>query len=222
MRAIILCGGKGTRLKPYTISLPKPLVPLGDKPILEYIIEFLKKAGFDHITLALNHMSDIIRAYFQDGSKWNVTIDYSLEKKELSTMGPLKLINDLPGEFLVMNGDIISDINIDDMIKFHKKQKSIFTIGAFRRNVKIDFGVLKSKENKLIKFHEKPQNEFLVSMGVYYVNKKSLEFIPKDEPFGFDDLMNTFLEKSINPSIFIHEGHWLDIGRPSDYEAVYS
>ena len=105
-RAVILAGGKGTRLKPYTISLPKPLVPIGDMPILEIIIRKLSKSGFDHITITVNHMADIIRAYFNDGSKWGVKIDYSLESKPLSTMGPLKLIKDLPENFLIMNGGI--------------------------------------------------------------------------------------------------------------------
>ena len=110
-RAIILAGGKGTRLKPYTISLPKPLVPIKDKPILEIIISQLASYGFNHITITINHMADIIKAFFNDGSKWGVKIDYSLEKKPLSTMGPLKLINDLPENFLIMNGDILTDLD---------------------------------------------------------------------------------------------------------------
>ena len=129
-RAIILAGGKGTRLKPYTISLPKPLVPLDETPILEVIIMQLKKAGFDHITLAVNHMSEIIKDFCEDGSKWSIKIDYSLETKPLSTMGPLKLINNLPENFLVMNGDILTNLDFKSFYENHVSEKKIFTISS--------------------------------------------------------------------------------------------
>ena len=127
-RAVILAGGKGTRLKPYTISLPKPLVPIGDMPILEIIIRKLSKSGFDHITITVNHMADIIRAYFNDGSKWGVKIDYSLESKPLSTMGPLKLIKDLPENFLIMNGDVLTDIDFNEFYNYHVNNDNILTV----------------------------------------------------------------------------------------------
>ena len=127
-RAVILAGGKGTRLKPYTVSIPKPLVPLDETPILEIIIQQLKKSGFDHLTLAVNHMSEIIKDFCKDGSKWSIKIDYSLEEKPLSTMGPLKLINDLPENFLVMNGDILTNLDFNDFYEKHILSKSIFFI----------------------------------------------------------------------------------------------
>lgn len=218
-RAIILAGGKGTRLKPYTISLPKPLVPIGDKPILEIILCQLKKHGFDHITITVNHMADIIQAFFGDGSKWGIKIDYSLEGKALSTMGPLTLINDLPDDFLVMNGDVLTDLNFEKFYKDHIKSGSNFTIGSYKRIDKVEYGVLYSNEkSQLIGFEEKPSKDYLVSMGVYMMNKKNIDYIPKDTFFGFDHLMKVLIEKNILP--FIHEfhGYWLDIGRPSDYE----
>ena len=118
-RAIILAGGKGTRLKPYTVVLPKPLMPIGEYPILEVVIRQLIQHKFDHVTLAVNHQAELIKAFFGDGTKWNIKIDYSMETTPLSTMGPLKLIKDLPDNFLVMNGDILSDLNYSSFLDFH-------------------------------------------------------------------------------------------------------
>ncbi len=218
-RAIILAGGKGTRLKPYTISLPKPLVPIGDKPILERIIEQLKVHGFTQITITVNHMAEIIKAFFGDGSKWGVAIDYTIEDKPLSTMGPLTLVKDLPDNFLVMNGDVLTDIDFELFYKSHLSSKAIFTIASHRRSEKIDYGLLHCDEkNQLTQFEEKPNYNFLVSMGVYMVNKSVLEYIPKDTFFGFDHLMYKLLEEKKAPAVYEFGGFWLDIGRPSDYE----
>lgn len=220
-RAIILAGGKGTRLRPYTISLPKPLVPVGAKPILERIIIQLKSHGFTHITITLNHMAEMIKSFFKDGSKWGLTIDYTTEEKALSTMGPLTLINDLPENFLVMNGDVLTDLNFSDFFEEHKNNKSIFTIASHRRKEMIDYGLLHHDENKkLVKFEEKPSYDFLVSMGVYMVNKSVMDYIPKDTFFGFDHLMYKLLEVKKPPFVHEFDGFWLDIGRPSDYETA--
>jgi len=218
-RAIILAGGKGTRLKPYTISLPKPLVPVGDTPILEIILRQLKKHGFDHITITVNHMADIIQAFFGDGSKWGIKIDYSLEEKALSTMGPLTLIDDLPDNFLVMNGDVLTDLNFEEFYIGHINKESTFTIGAYKRVDKVEYGVLYCNEkSQLVGFEEKPSKDYLVSMGVYMMSKKNVDFIPKDTFFGFDHLMNKLIQEMILPDIYEFGGYWLDIGRPADYE----
>ena len=222
-RAIILAGGKGTRLKPYSITLPKPLVPIGEKPILEYIILQLKKSGFDHITITINHFADIIKAFFGDGSKWNLKIDYSLEEKPLHTMGPLTLIKDLPKNFLVMNGDVLTDLDFNQFYKNHVKRGSGFTIGAYNRYDKVEYGVLhKNDKSELIGFEEKPLNQYLVSMGVYMMNKKTLKYIPENKFFGFDSLMSTLIKKEELPFINEFDGYWLDIGRPDDYEKAIS
>jgi NDP-sugar pyrophosphorylase family protein len=222
-RAIILAGGKGIRLKPYTIALPKPLVPIGDMPILEIIINQLKRYGFNHITITLNHMADIIKAFCGDGSRWNIKIDYSMETKQLSTMGPLTLIPDLPEDFLVMNGDVLTDLDFNLLYKYHIDNQNNFTIASYKRIDKIDYGVLnRNSQNKLTKFDEKPSYEFLVSMGVYVVNKKIIRYIPKDTFFGFDHLMNMLISKSELPSVYEFSGRWLDIGRPDDYEKATS
>lgn len=218
-RAIILAGGKGTRLRPYTMTLPKPLVPLGDMPIMEHIILNLKENDFTHITVTLNHMAEIIKSYFGDGSKWGVKIDYTLEQKALSTMGPLTLVKDLPDNFLVMNGDVLTDLNFSSLWEDHVRNNSLFTISSHRRVEKIDYGLLYQDDNNFLKrFEEKPDYSFLVSMGVYVVNKKILNYIPENSFFGFDDLMHKLLNKNEPVRIYEYNGDWLDIGRPSDYE----
>ena len=218
-RAIILAGGKGTRLKPYTVTIPKPLVPIGEHPILEVIIKQLVIHNFKHITLTVNHQADIIKAFFGDGSKWNVKIDYSFENKPLSTMGPLKLINDLPENFLIMNGDVLTDLNFSNFYDYHVKNKNIFTISSYKRKQIIDYGVLEvNKKSKLSSFKEKPKITYNVSMGVYMANKEILNVIPQNTAYGFDNLMSDMME--LDKSIDVNEfgGYWLDIGRPDDYE----
>lgn len=218
-RAVILAGGKGTRLKPYTVSLPKPLVPIGEMPILEIIIRQLAKSGFDHITITVNHMADIIRAFCGDGNKWGVTIDYSLEDKPLSTMGPLKLIQDLPENFLVMNGDVLTDLDFGQFYDEHVRSGNIFTVSAFTRDQKVDYGVLEiGDDNKLSDFIEKPTNRYNVSMGVYMASNKVLEYIPENQFYGFDHLMLDLIKDQHPATVRIHSGYWLDIGRPDDYE----
>lgn len=218
-RAVILAGGKGTRLKPYTISLPKPLVPVGDMPILEIIIRKLTKFGFDHITITVNHMAEIIRAFCGDGSKWGTYIDYSLEEKPLSTMGPLKLIKDLPENFLVMNGDVLTDLDLDTFYNEHVTAQNIFTVSAYSRDQKVDYGVLEvGVDSKLINFVEKPTSRYIVSMGVYMANKAILNYIPENQLYGFDHLMLDLIEFKHPAAVKVHSGYWLDIGRPDDYE----
>lgn len=220
MRAIILAGGKGTRLRPYTTLIPKPLVPLGGKySILEVIILQLKKSGFTHITLAVNHLSQLIMAYFGDGERFGLRIDYSLEETELSTIGPLTLIPDLPENFLVMNGDILCNLDYKDFYETHVRSNSNVSVSAHRRNVKIDFGVLKfSDENKLTAFEEKPVLEYDVSMGIYCINRSVIDGLKKGLPYGFDHLMIDGLAANSPATIRPFSGYWLDIGRPEDYQ----
>ena len=220
-RAVILAGGKGTRLKPYTAVFPKPLVPVGNVPILEIIIRQLAENGFTHITIALNHLAEIIKAFFGDGSKWGIQIDYSLEDKPLNTMGPLKLITDLPDDFLVMNGDVLTDLNYENLYDKHVEQKNLFTISAYNREQIVDFGVLDiGKEEILTGFREKPVYKYSVSMGVYILNRKVLDVIPTDTPYGFDELMLELIKRQTPASVKIFDGYWLDIGRPEDYETA--
>ena len=220
MRAIVLAGGKGTRLRPYTTLIPKPLVPLGGKySILEIIIMQLARSGFTHITLAVNHLSQLIMAYFGDGSRLGVKLDYSLEEGELSTIGPLTLIGDLPENFLVMNGDILCDLNYQAFFDSHVKSGSRISVSAYRRRVKIDFGVLRyDAEGHLNEFQEKPAYDFDVSMGIYCINRSIIEALPRGVPYGFDNLMIDGLANKQRIQISPFSGYWLDIGRPDDYE----
>lgn len=221
-RAIILAGGRGTRLRPYTVVLPKPLMPLGEEPILEVIVKQLAAKGFDRITMAVNHQAEIIKAFFGDGSKWKIAIDYSLEEKALGTMAPLKMIRDLPENFLVMNGDVLTDRDYGAFHQTHAAAGSLFSISAARRVQAIDYGVLRVDEAGCLSgFQEKPKTSYLVSMGVYMLNRRVLDYIPEDAPFGFDNLMLRLLEAKEKVSVSVHEGLWLDIGRPDDYhEAI--
>ena len=217
-RAVILAGGKGTRLRPYTVVLPKPLMPIGDYPVLEIIIRQLAFYGFEHITLTVNHQAEIIKAFFGDGSKWNIKIDYSYEDKPLSTMGPLKLINDLPEDFLIMNGDVLTDLDFDWFYNFHKNNGKLFSISAFSRTEVSEYGVLFSNtDNLLTGFIEKPKNNYTVSMGIYMANREILNHIPENIAYGFDHLMLALITKKKEVLIHRHLGYWLDIGRPDDY-----
>ena len=218
-RAIILAGGKGTRLRPYTVVLPKPLMPIGDYSILEVVIRQLTEYNFKHITIAVNHQAEIIKAVFGDGSKWNIKIDYSFERDPLGTMGPLRIIPDLPENFLVMNGDILTNLNYSKFFEDHVANKDIFTISAHTRMHRVDYGVLKTEKNSdfLLEIKEKPIHKYKVSMGIYMINQDALKFIPNNKYFGFDDLMIEMLNKQKKIKVNTFEGYWLDIGRPDDY-----
>ena len=220
MRAIILAGGKGTRLGQYTTLIPKPLVPLGGKySIIEIIIMQLARSGFTHITLAVSHLSHLIMAYFGDGARLGVNLDYSLEEGELSTIGPLTLIDDLPENFLVMNGDILCNLDYRAFFESHVKSGNRLSVSAYRRQLKIDFGVLRyDTEGHLTEFQEKPIYDFDVSMGIYCINRSVIEALPRGAKYGFDNLMIDRLANKQSIDIRPFSGYWLDIGRPDDYQ----
>jgi NDP-sugar pyrophosphorylase family protein len=217
-RAVVLAGGMGTRLRPYTVVLPKPLMPIGDYPILEVIVRQLAANGFDHITLAVNHQANLIKAFFGGGEAWNVAIDYSVESKPLSTIAPLCLIPDLPETFLLMNGDVLTDLSLRTLFEAHSHSGAAFTIAAAERVQRIDYGVLAVDPNqRLIGFDEKPSTRYLVSMGVYVVERAVLRRVPPNAPFGFDDLMHALIVSGEHVNVRPHAGYWLDLGRPDDY-----
>ena len=215
-----MAGGKGTRLKPYTTSIPKPLVPVGEKAIIEILLNRLKKNGVDEVFICLNHFAEMIAAFLGNGDKFGLKINYSLEDHPLSTVAPLKLIRDLPEDFLVMNGDLLTDLDFSKLFQYHLQDSSLLTVATYRRTSKIDFGVIEidPSTNTARGFREKPEYRFDVSMGVYAMNQKILNYVPDNEPFGFDHLMLKLLETRQRIAVFPYDGYWLDIGRPEDYE----
>lgn len=219
VRVVILAGGKGTRLKPYTTVLPKPLMPIGQMPILEVVLRQLKSHGFRKITLSVNHLAELIQAFFNDGSRLGLEISYCLEEKPLGTAGSISLIRNLTDTFLVMNGDLLTTIDYRDIVDSHIKNRAIATIGAFPREVNIDFGVLDIGEGgELVDYREKPSLQYWVSMGVNVLNESVLEYIPPAEYLDMPTLMMKLVKAGKRVLTYRSECEWLDIGRPDDYE----
>lgn len=221
MQAVILAGGKGTRLAPYTTVFPKPLMPIGDMPILEIVIRQLKKHGFTKIVLAVGHLAELIEAYFGDGSKWGVEITYSREDEPLGTAGPLALLDDLDENFLVMNGDLLTDINYSDLMRHHLESGALSTISMYTKDVPISLGVLELNSNgNITDYIEKPTLKYKVSMGIYIFNKNILNHIERGKYLDFPDLIKALIQKGENVSGYMFEGYWMDIGRHEDYARV--
>ena len=218
MKVVILAGGKGKRLYPYTVVFPKPLMPVGDFPILEVVLRQLKNCRLTDITLAVGHLGNLIQAFFGDGSKWGVNIEYNFEEKPLGTIGPLTGLKDLKKTFMVMNGDLLTTLDYLQLIDYHKRNKAIATIAAQKRSVDVDFGVIqKNQEERMVKYIEKPRLSYLVSMGIYVFEPQILPLIPRDRKFDFPDLMQLLLHMERNVAIYNSSDFWLDIGRPDDY-----
>lgn len=222
MKVVILAGGKGTRLYPYTTVLPKPLVPIGDRPILEILIMQLKSAGIRNIIISVGHLAELIKAFFQNGDKWNINIEYAIEDKPLGTMGPLSLMQDLGEHFFVMNGDVCCDLDFGSFYESHINSGAIMSVATYTRQINIDFGVLRYDEvnHHIYSFEEKPDIKYDLSMGVYLLSRRCLNYIPCNEYFGFDNLILALLKNREAINSFQHSGKWLDIGRPEDYESI--
>lgn len=219
MQAVILAGGKGTRLRPYTTVLPKPLMPINDMPILEVIIRQLKNNGFTEIIMAVGYLAELLEAYFGDGSKWGVKIRYSREPFSMGTVGPLTLIEDLDDNFLVMNGDILTNLEYKSLMEFHKQQDAHLSIAMYDKEVKIDLGTLKiNEQQEIYDYVEKPTLIYQVSMGIYIFTKKALSHVPKNEFFDLPTLVQLLINKQIRVSGYHFRDYWRDIGRKEDYE----
>ncbi|MFH1744537.1 MAG: sugar phosphate nucleotidyltransferase [bacterium] len=218
-RVVILAGGKGHRLRPFTWVLPKPLVPIGDVSVLEIVVRQLKYYGFNRITMAVGYRADLIMAVMGDGHKFDVQIEYAVEEKPLGTIGPLTQLRDFTDTILVMNGDTLTDLNYLDFLNYHTRQGGLATIATVQRHTAIDFGTLTCDENnRVVSFSEKPSFDYTVSMGIYAFEPRMIEWIPEGEPFGFDQLMERLLKAGEQVNVYPFNGRWLDIGRLEDYE----
>jgi NDP-sugar pyrophosphorylase family protein len=218
MQAIILAGGKGTRLKPFTTNIPKPLIPIGEMPILEIVLRQLKYFGFTDIILSVNHLADIMMAFFRDGEKFGLNISYSVEDKILGTAGPLSIIDNLDDNFLVMNGDLLTTLNYKKFFDFHEKNKNEFSISTYKKDLKIDLGVLEIEDGVFKNYFEKPVYKFDVSMGVYVVNKNMVSNVPKNEKMDMPDFILKLHKNNNKIACYSESCYWLDIGRVDDYE----
>lgn len=218
-RAVILAGGAGRRLAPYTFVIPKPIVPIGTTPILDIVLRQLAHHGFRHVTIALGYLADIVRAIAGDGSRFGLRIDYSHERTPLGTMGPLRLVRNLPGDFLVMNADLLTDLDYSDLWEFHRRHGDAVTVATCVKTTKLELGVIETdRAGRIRGFHEKPALQHRVSMGIYVFRRSVLRHIPEDTYFGFDMLMQTLLDRGEAIRSYPFSGRWLDIGIPADYE----
>ncbi len=218
MKAIVLAGGRGTRLAPYTTVLPKPLMPIGDMPILDVVLRQLAAAGYDQITLAVGYLAELLMAYCGDGSRYGVQLTYSREEKPLGTAGPIALVPDLDQTFLVMNGDLLTTIDYRAMLDFHVGRGNIATVATFTREVVIDLGVIEAVDDRVVGYREKPRFSYAVSAGIYLFEPAILDLIPRGERFDLPDLILKLLEGGLTVGRFAAMGEWLDIGRHDDYE----
>ncbi len=217
-RAVIQAGGKGTRLLPYTSVLPKPLMPIGDYPVLEIVIRQLVHFGFVNITIAVGHLGHLIMAVIGDGSRWGANINYLWEDEPRGTMGSLSQLEFPEEPILVMNGDLLTDIDYAKLFESHVRSGANLTVGVYSKPVPISLGVLDlDHERRVIGFREKPVLTFPCSMGIYVLEPDLIRQIPSSGMFGFDHLMAMCLEQSISTHAFPFEGLWLDIGRPEDH-----
>lgn len=219
MRAVILAGGKGARLAPYTTVLPKPLMPIGEMPILEIVIRQLERHGFNDLTLAVGYLAELLMAYCGDGSRFNVKLGYSREEQPLGTAGPIALVPDLHDTFLVMNGDLLTTIDYSAMLKYHRERNALATIACFQRDVKIDLGVIEvGEDNWVANYIEKPTYHYSVSMGIYLFEPEILKYVAPYQHLDLPELVMKLMKDGQRVNVFNFDGYWLDIGRHDDYE----
>jgi len=220
MKAIILAGGKGTRLAPYTTVFPKPLMPIDGMPILEVIVRQLAHFRVKEMVFTVSHHSEpLVSAYFGNGSRYGVDIQYSEEERPLGTAGPLSIIPSLPETFLVMNGDILTTLDYQKLIKYHRQHRGMVTIAMSQKKVKLELGVMEfDRAHRLTRYIEKPTLSYSVSMGIYVFEKRVLEWIPSKRYMDFPELIQRLVKEKVKVVCFPNNDFWLDIGRHEDYE----
>lgn len=219
MKAIILAGGRGTRLAPYTTVFPKPLMPVDGMPILEVIVKQLAHFHIEELIFTVSPESEpLLSAYFGNGSRYGVSISYSREEKPLGTAGPLSLISDLPETFLVMNGDVLTTLNYQKLIQYHRRQRGMVTIAMNQKRIQLELGVMElGQGHRLTQYTEKPTLSYSVSMGVYIFEKKVMKWVPSRAYLDFPQLIQKLLRKREKVFCYASNDFWLDIGRHEDY-----
>ncbi|HEY7381994.1 MAG TPA: sugar phosphate nucleotidyltransferase [Gaiella sp.] len=222
-RVVILAGGRGRRLEPYTSVLPKPLMPIGNRSILEILVHQLADAGFHNLTFCVGYLSHLIRAVFENGGKERlVEITWVTEHEPLGTASPLRLVEGLDETFLAMNGDLLTTLDYGALLSYHQESGNVLTIATHRRRMQTDYGVLHLNGNesfaRVVSYEEKPEMTWNVSMGVYALEPSALEFLPAEGSFDFPDLVHALLDKGLPVGAYVHDGLWLDIGRHDDYQ----
>ena len=219
MKAVILAGGKGARLAPYTTIFPKPLMPIDDMPIMEIMLRQMKRAGIDEVILAVGHLKELLNAYFSNGERLGINICYSFEEKPLGTAGPLSLIDGIKDTFIVCNGDVLTTLDLNQLVNYHHDNEAVATIAMHTRKVKIDLGVLElNGSNEVFNYIEKPTYDFNVSMGIYVFEPRILQYIPKNQYLDFPDLVLKLLDAGEKVIGYPFDGYWQDLGRPDDYK----
>jgi NDP-mannose synthase len=219
LRAVVLAGGRGTRLAPYTSVLPKPLMPVGDRAILEIVVDQLAACGVRQISFCVGYLAHLIRAVFEQRERVDVEISYVHEEEALGTAAPLRLVGDLNETFLAMNGDVLTTLDYAALIDFHRASGNVMTIATHDRMIKINYGMLHIDASaRVSNFEEKPEIVSPVSMGIYVMEPTVLEHIPTDAYFDFPDLVRVLLEAKLPIGAYRYDGVWFDIGRHEDYE----
>ena len=218
MKAIVLAGGRGTRLAPYTYILPKPLMPIGEMPILEVLLRQMKRAGVCDVVLTVGHLAALLRSYFGDGDSWGMNISYSYEDQPLGTAGPLALVEGLDDSFLVTNGDVLTTLDLNCLLAYHKRRGGIATIAVHRRQVRIDLGVVQwDGGDRVAGYIEKPTYDYTVSMGMYVFEPGVLKYIQKMQYLDFPDLVLKLIAAKEKVVGYVYDGYWMDLGRQDDY-----
>ncbi len=222
MKAVIQAGGKGTRLRPYTLIMPKPLMPVGEFPVLEVLLKWLRRWDIHEAYITTGHLGHLIRALCGDGSQWDMDIKYTEELEPMGTVGALSHLKEhLTETFLMLNGDLITDLDLTAFTAFHEKNKAPITVACTYKTIDIDFGVIRNVNgHRITEFKEKPKLKYQVSMGIYCMEPSILELIPDGVPFGFDNLMHSMLKQGLPVHVYKHSGLWMDIGNEDDFNHV--
>lgn len=219
IKAVIMAGGLGTRLKPFTQIIPKPLLPVGEKSVLEITIQKMREQGVEEVILAVNYRSDLFESYFGDGSKFGIRISYSKEKQRMGTAGPLGLVKKrLSRPFLVMNGDILTSMDFNRLHRFHVEKGGELTVVTKTLQLPLHYGVVEKAGDQVTEVKEKPVVEAEISAGIYFMNPSVIDLIPPDSPYDMTDLVKTLVSAGKKVLAYPLEEYWLDIGQMSDYQ----